>query len=405
MNLQAWKPLFRDTRDAEPRSRNIFAFHKPETLAKWLTEADTLRARLRKLPPLITTGMRDCQIEAVTCLEQSLAQDKPRALIQMATGAGKTYTACAFTYRLIKHANARRVLFVVDRDNLGKQTKGEFDQYNLPDTNRKFTETCNIQRLQSSHFDWTDSNRVTITTIQRLYSLLRGEELREDADELSAFEISAADDRTKDVEYNPKIPIEAFDFIVTDECHRSIYNLWRQVLEYFDAHLIGLTATPSKHTIGFFNQNLVMEYGHERAVADGVNVGYDVYRIRTEVTEKGAKVEAGYYIDRRSKDTRETRWERLDEDLEYQRTELDRCVVVPSQIRTALQAWKQALRTKLFPGRVLVPKTVIFAKTTATPKTSSIFAARSSVRVTTSARRSPTRPTTPKPSATRSPKA
>ena len=354
--------LFRDTRDPEARSRNVFAFHKPETLAKWLSEADTLRARLRKLPPLITTGMRDCQIEAITRLEQSLAQDKPRALIQMATGAGKTHTACAFTYRLIKHANARRVLFVVDRDNLGKQTKGEFDQYNLPDTNRKFTETYNIRRLQSSHFDWTDSNRVTITTIQRLYSLLRGDELPEDADELSAFEISAADDRPKDVEYNPKIPIEAFDFIVTDECHRSIYNLWRQVLEYFDAHLIGLTATPSKQTIGFFNQNLVMEYGHERAVADGVNVGYDVYRIRTEITEKGAKVEAGNYIDRRSKDTRKTRWERLDEDLEYQRAELDRSVVVPSQIRTVLQAWKQALPTDLFPGRVLVPKTLIFAK-------------------------------------------
>ena len=166
----------------------------------------------------------------------------------------------------------------------------------------------------------------------------------------------------KDVEYNPKIPIEAFDFIVTDECHRSIYNLWRQVLEYFDAHLIGLTATPSKQTIGFFNQNLVMEYGHERAVADGVNVGYDVYRIRTEITEKGAKVEAGNYVDRRSKDTRKTRWERLDEDLEYQRAELDRSVVVPSQIRTVLQAWKQALPTDLFPGRVLVPKTLIFAK-------------------------------------------
>ncbi|MGQ0444875.1 MAG: type I restriction endonuclease subunit R [Beijerinckiaceae bacterium] len=354
--------LFRDTRDPEARSRNVFAFHKPETLAKWLTEADTLCARLRKLPPLITTGMRDCQIEAVTRLEQSLTQDKPRALIQMATGAGKTYTACAFTYRLIKHANAHRVLFVVDRDNLGKQTKGEFDQYNLPDTNRKFTETYNIQRLQSSHFDWTDSNRVTITTIQRLYSLLRGEELAEDADELSAFEISVADDRTKDVEYNPKIPIEAFDFIVTDECHRSIYNLWRQVLEYFDAHLIGLTATPSKQTIGFFNQNLVMEYGHERAVADGVNVGYDVYRIRTEITEKGAKVEAGNFVDRRSKDTRKTRWERLDEDLEYQARELDHSVVVPSQIRTVLQAWKQALPIELFPGRVLVPKTLIFAK-------------------------------------------
>jgi type I restriction enzyme R subunit len=352
--------LFRDTADPEPRSRNVFAFHKPETLAAWLTEPDTLRARLRKMPPLITTGMRDCQIEAVTKLEASLAADKPRALIQMATGAGKTYTACAFTYRLIKFGGAKRVLFLVDRANLGRQTVAEFQQYVVPDGNRKFTELYNVQHMSGGGLD--PVCRVTVATIQRVYSMLRGEELPEDLDEVSGYEAATADGRPKDVAYNPKFSIEEFDFIVTDECHRSIYNLWRQVLEYFDAYLIGLTATPSKQTIGFFNQNLVMEYGHERAVADGVNVGYDVYRIKTEVTEQGAKVEAGNFVDRRSKDTRKKRWERLDEDLEYTGRELDRSVVVPSQIRTVLQAWKQALTTELFPGRVLVPKTLIFAK-------------------------------------------
>lgn len=352
--------LFRDTRDPEARSRGVFAFHKPETLAAWLSESETLRARLRKMPPLIATGMRDCQIEAVTKLEQSLAADKPRALIQMATGAGKTFTACSFIYRLIKHAGAKRVLFLVDRSNLGRQTVNEFQQYVVPDGNRKFTELYNVQHLGSGGLD--PVCRVTVATIQRVYSTLRGEELAEDLDELSGYEAAAADGRTKDVEYNPRLAIEDFDFIVTDECHRSIYNLWRQVLEYFDAHLIGLTATPSKQTIGFFNQNLVMEYGHERAVADGVNVGYDVYRIKTAVTEQGATVEAGNYIDRRSKDTRKTRWERLDEDLQYQASELDRSVVVPSQIRTVLQAYQKAVFTELFPGRVLLPKTLIFAK-------------------------------------------
>lgn len=322
--------LFRDTADPEPRSRPVFAFHKPETLAEWLSQPDTLRARLRQLPPLITTGMRACQIEAVTKLEASLAADKPRALIQMATGAGKTFTACSFIYRLIRHAGARRVLFLVDRSNLGKQTVNEFQQYVVPDGNRKFTELYNVQHLGSGGLD--PVCRVTVATIQRVYSTLRGEELAEDLDEVSGYEAAAADGRSKDVEYNPRLAIEDFDFIVTDECHRSIYNLWRQVLEYFDAHLIGLTATPSKQTIGFFNQNLVMEYGHERAVADGVNVGYDVYRIKTAITEQGATVEAGQYIDRRSKDTRKTRWERLDEDLQYQASELDRSVVVPSQI-------------------------------------------------------------------------
>src|SRR5258705_9751982 len=225
----------------------------------------------------------------------------------MDSGDANTYPACALTYRLIKYAGAKRVLFLVDRANLGRQAKGEFDQFVTPDTGRKFTELYNVQHLTSNQLD--SVARVTICTIQRLYSILRGEELDEDIDEKSGFELATADNRPKDVAYNPAVPIEFFDFIVTDECHRSIYNLWRQVLEYFDAFLIGLTATPSKQTIGFFNQNLVMEYNHERAVADGVNVGYDVYRIRTQVTEAGGKVEKGFYVDRRSRETRAVRWE------------------------------------------------------------------------------------------------
>jgi type I restriction enzyme R subunit len=355
--------FFRDERDPEPRSRSVFSFHRPEALFALLAEYATLRARLAAMPaafPLATQGMRNCQIEGITKLEQSFAADKPRALIQMATGAGKTYTACAFTYRLIRHAGARRILFLVDRANLGRQAKGEFDQFVTPDTGRKFTELYNVQRLTSNKLD--DVSRVTICTIQRLYSMLRGEELPEEADEISTYEIGAADGRPKEVAYNPAIPIETFDFIVTDECHRSIYGLWRQVLEYFDAYIIGLTATPSKQTIGFFNQNLVMEYNHERAVADSVNVGYEVYRIKTQVTDKGGKVEKGFYVDKRSKETRARRWERLDEDLTYDAGQIDRSVVVPSQIRTVLQAFKDAIFTELFPGRTLVPKTLIFCK-------------------------------------------
>ena len=355
--------FFRDERDPHPRPRRVFCFHRPETLTQWLSEPKTLRALLAEMAfthPLNTLGMRACQVEAITGLEQSLAADRPRSLLQMATGSGKTFTAGAFSYRLIKFAKAKRVLFLVDRANLGRQAKTEFDQYVLPDDGRKFTAVYNVQHLNSNKLD--DVCRVTICTIQRLYSMLRGEELPEDADELSGYEVSSADDRPKDVAYNPAIPIETFDFIVTDECHRSIYGLWRQVLEYFDAHLIGLTATPSKQTIGFFHQNLVMEYGHERAVADGVNVGYEVYRIRTRVTEAGDKVEKGFYVDRRHKETRRRRWERLDEDLAFTEKELDRSIVVPSQIRTVLTAYRDALFTELFPGRALVPKTLIFAK-------------------------------------------
>jgi type I restriction enzyme R subunit len=355
--------FFRDERDPEPRSRRVFSFHRPETLAAWLAEAATLRARLAAMPqahPLPAQNLRACQVEGITNLEESFAAAHPRALLQMATGAGKTYTACRFTYRLIKHAGAKRVLFLVDRANLGRQAMAEFQQFVAPDTGRKFTEVYNVQHLTSNNLD--SVARVTICTIQRLYSILRGEELDEELDEKSGYEIATADDRPKEVAYTERVPIEAFDFIVTDECHRSIYGLWRQVLEYFDAFLIGLTATPSKQTIGFFNQNLVMEYNHERAVADGVNVGYEVYRIKTQVTDQGGQVEKGFYVDRRSKETRAIRWERLDEDLAYAAKDLDRSVVVKSQIRTVLQAFKDALFSELFPGRTLVPKTLIFCK-------------------------------------------
>jgi type I restriction enzyme R subunit len=354
--------FFRDERDPHPRSRPVFAFHRPETLAKWIEEPDTLRRRIAEMPfkhPYDGTGVRACRVEAITNLEKSFVEANPRALIQMATGAGKTLTACAFTYRLIKYASARNVLFLVDRANLGRQAHTEFQQFVTPDTGRKFTEIYNVQRLTSNRLD--SVARVTISTIQRLYSMLSGEELAEDLDERSGFEIAAADDRQREVKYNPVVPIETFDFIIADECHRSIYNLWRQVLEYFDAFLIGLTATPGKQAIGFFNKNLVSEYPHERAVADGVNVGYDVYRIRTEVTQHGGKVEKGLYVDKRHKETRRVRWQRLDDDLSYTAKELDRSVVVKDQIRTVLQAFREAV-PELFPGRSLIPKTLIFAK-------------------------------------------
>jgi type I restriction enzyme R subunit len=353
--------FFRDQLDKDTRSRRVFSFHTPETLRGWLAESDTLRTRLKAMPPLVRFGLRSCQVEAITNLEKSFADTRPRALIQMASGGGKTFTAVTFSYRLIKHAGARRILFLVDRNNLGRQTRREFQQYVTPDDGRKFTELYNVQHLVSNTLD--PVSRVCITTIQRLYSMLRGEpDLDPELEEKSMFDTAAFDERPKDVAYNPNLPIETFDFVITDECHRSIYHLWRQVLEYFDAFVIGLTATPSKQTFGFFNQNLVMEYNHERAVADGVNVGYDVYRIKTEITDKGGKVDAGYYVDRRDKLTRKTRWEQLDDDFVYDGRELDRSVVAPDQIRTIIRTFKAKLPTDLFPGRTEVPKTLIFAK-------------------------------------------
>ncbi len=353
--------LFRDMRDPDSRSRRVFFFHRPETFQEWLKQNETLRARLKNLPSLSTRGFWECQIEAISNLEFSLAAGKPRALIQMATGSGKTFTAVSFIYRLIKFAEAKRVLFLVDRSNLGRQTFREFQQYETPDDGRKFTELYNVQHLASNTLD--PVSKVCITTIQRLYSMLKGEtEFELEAEERSLYDVSPIDEKPLEVVYNPRIPMETFDLIITDECHRSIYNLWRQVLEYFDAFIIGLTATPSKQTLGFFNQNLVMEYNHDRAVAEGVNVGYEVYRIKTEITEKGSTVDAGFYIDKRDKMTRKTRWALLDEEIEYHEKQLDRDVVAPNQIRTIIKTFRDKLFTEIFPGRKEMPKTLIFAK-------------------------------------------
>jgi type I restriction enzyme R subunit len=354
--------FFRNERDPQPRSRRLFAFHKPETLLEWVQDDSTLRGRLQSFPELNVIGLRDCQIEAISNLEKSLSKDDPRALLQMATGSGKTFTATSFIYRLLKYGKAKRILFLVDRGNLGRQTLKEFQKFTVPDDGRKFTELYNVQHLKSPNVD--PVSKVCIGTIQRMYSILSGNiEFDESLEEGSQFDNAPefSYDNKVPVEYNPNLPIEAFDFIVTDECHRSIYNLWRQVLEYFDAHLIGLTATPSKHTVGFFNSNLVMEYSHERAVADGINVGYDVYRIKTQIGEEGNTINQGTYVDVRNRETRKVRWEQLDEDLTYDSNQLDRSVVAPDQIRTVIKVFKSWL-PDIFPDRDTVPKTLIFAK-------------------------------------------
>jgi type I restriction enzyme R subunit len=350
--------LFSDRRDPDQCSRHLFGFHRPETLLGWLKRDSSIRARLAELPPLVVEGLRDCQVEAVDGIEHSLAQGQLRSLVQMATGAGKTFTAATLCYRLLAHADAHRVLFLVDRNNLGRQTLKEFQGYRPPGSGRLFTELYNVQRLGPAGLD--PANKVVISTIQRVFSQLTGAELTEEEEERSEYEGAHAP--TRPVAYNPKLPPETFDFIIVDECHRSIYGSWRQVLDYFDAQIIGLTATPSAVTMGFFNQNLVAEYPYEKSVAEGVNVPFEIFRIRTQIGEHGGRVEAGYSVPLRDRHTRRQRYETFEDDLVYAGSDLDRSVVVPNQIRTVLETYRDTLFNELFPGRTEVPKTLIFAK-------------------------------------------
>ncbi|MFI1923222.1 DEAD/DEAH box helicase family protein [Streptomyces sp. NPDC020377] len=387
--------------DPDARSREVFAFHRPETIAAWMKRADeepgtpTFRAALRTNMPLLEThGLRMAQVDAITGLEGSLAADRPRALIQMATGAGKTFTAVTETYRLLRHAGARRILFLVDRNNLGRQAHAEFDKYRTPDENRKLTDLYNVDMLGRGGLQ--DTSAVVISTIQRMYALLRGEEVpdgpetdepetnepetngeasagageggaegqggegHDDAKASTLDETYAADEPIT-VEYNADIPIESFDVIVVDECHRSIYGLWRGVLEYFDAHLVGLTATPTRQTKGFFDNNMVSQYTFEQAVADGVNVDFDIVRVNTSLREDGgAKIEAGTTVRIRDRQTRTQRYEELDEDFEYTTSQLGRTVIAVDEIRAVLTTYRNNWQ-RWFPGRADLPKTLVFA--------------------------------------------
>lgn len=352
---------FTDYADQKYRSRPIFSFHRPESLRALLKADDTIRNNMKHFPPFDTTGFRSCQITAIQNLERSFAENRPRALVQMATGAGKTFTAITAVYRLLKYAKVNRVLFLVDTKSLGEQAEREFLAYRPNDDNRSFSEIYGVRRLKNS-FISTDV-QVCISTIQRMYSILKGEELDESAEETSFNEMTTAERQTaKEVVYNAKYPPEFFDCIIIDECHRSIYNVWQQVLDYFDAFLVGLTATPDKRTFAFFEENVVSEYSREQAIIDGVNVGEDIFLIETQVTQSGAHI-MKQLIECRNRLSREKRWEQLDEDVNYVPTQLDRDIVNPSQIRMVIRTFRENLFTTLFPRRKEVPKTLIFAKT------------------------------------------
>ena len=351
--------LFSDRADPQPRSRRVFAFHRPETLHAWLKSASSLRARLAHMPALVRDGLRACQVEAIGNIEASLRADHPRAFVRMATGAGKTFTAATLSWRLVAHADARRILFLVDRRNLGDQTLDEFQKYRPPGTGRLFTELYNVQHLGAAGLD--PAAKVVISTIQRVFAQLTGAELPDEDEDAGAF-AQAPDPTPRQVAYSAALPPETFDIVIVDECHRSIYGAWRQLLDYFDAHTIGLTATPTLQAAAFFADNMVADYSYARSVADGVNVDGEPYRIRTRIGEQGARVESGYTLPVRDRHTRAQRYRLLDDDLVYAAGDLDRSVVARNQIRTVLERFRDVLPTELFPGRAEVPKTLIFAK-------------------------------------------
>lgn len=348
---------FCDFREKDSNFKQIMSIPTPRELVKELGIEDTFAG----LPTLKKKGLRDCQYEAVTELEKSFRTGQKRALMVLATGAGKTYTACLAAYRMLSYTPMRRVLFLVDRNNLGKQAENEFGTFRLTENGDAFNTIFTVNRLRSSSIP-SDSN-VVISTIQRLFSFLKGEDI-EDSDD------DDDNEPTEEVTLppNPNLPHDYFDMIIIDECHRSIYGNWRKVLEYFDtARLVGLTATPIPETMAFFNNNRIVNYTLEKSILDGVNVDCRIYRIKTQVTENGGAILEGERLKEETRYTGEVKTVSSKEAKTYTNKELNRSIINPAQIKLILSTYRDVVYTELFndpqrePNMEYLPKTLIFA--------------------------------------------
>lgn len=348
---------FCDFREQDHYFKQIMTIPTPHELVKKLGINDYFAG----LPTLCKKGLRDCQYEAITELEKSFRAGQNRALMVLATGAGKTYTACLAAYRMLSYTPMRRVLFLVDRNNLGKQAEGEFGTFRLTENGEVFSTIFTVNRLRSSSIP-SDSS-VIISTIQRLFSFLKGDAIEDNEDD-------DENEPTEEVALppNPNLPHDYFDMIIVDECHRSIYGNWRKVLEYFDtARLVGLTATPIPETMAFFNNNRIVNYTLEKSIVDGVNVDCRVYRIKTQVTETGGAILEGEKFKEETRYTGEVKTVSSKETKTYTNKELNRSVINPAQIKLILSTYRDVVYTELFndpqrePNMDYLPKTLIFA--------------------------------------------
>lgn len=348
---------FCDFREQDHYFKQIMTIPTPHELVKKLGINDYFAG----LPTLRKKGLRDCQYEAITELEKSFRSGQQRALMVLATGAGKTYTACLAAYRMLSYTPMRRVLFLVDRNNLGKQAEGEFGTFRLTENGEAFNTIFMVNRLRSSSIP-SDSN-VIISTIQRLFSFLKGDTIEDNEDD-------DENEPTEEVTLppNPNLPHDYFDMIIIDECHRSIYGNWRKVLEYFDtARLVGLTATPIPETMAFFNNNRIVNYTLEKSIVDGVNVDCRVYRIKTQVSETGGAILEGEKFKEETRYTGEVKTVSSKETKTYTNKELNRSIINPAQIKLILTTYRDVVYTELFndpqrePNMDYLPKTLIFA--------------------------------------------
>ena len=358
------KIYFKNMLVPDSEYEEIPAMHTPKQMLKIIGKKSEYGA----LPRIEKKGLRDCQYNAEVSLEESFKNGKKKALAVLATGSGKTYLACLASYRLLNYTPVKRILFLVDRNNLARQTESEFSLFDRTEKQQPLSSLYQINRLKNSE---DISGDVVISTIQKFFAVLTGQAITDD-DEDKEDEMSFNRDNEKNVKAvelgdDLKLPSDYFQFIIVDECHRSIYGKWKAVLDYFkDAKVLGLTATPTPEAYSFFNNNVIEKYTYDDSVVDGVNVPSRVFRIKTETSIHGGTIHEGETITEKTKVTGKITEYVATERIDYTAKQLDRSVINKNQIETVLTAYRDSIYTKLYPERTedwrYIPKTLIFAK-------------------------------------------
>ena len=362
--------LFKNMLSPDSEYQQIDKMHTPKEMLRMIGQSSELGA----LPVIEKNGLRDCQYRAEVNLEASFKEGKKKALAVLATGSGKTYLACLASYRFLEYTpSTKRILFLADRNNLANQAKTEFCLFDRTETGQQLKDLYAITRLKKEDDIKGD---IVISTIQKLYAVLTGQTLS-DCDEDSEDELDQADREKHSKEIialgnDLKLPPDYFQFIIVDECDRSIYGRWRAVLDYFNsARILGLTATPTEEAYAFFDNNVVEHYSYDDSVVDGVNVPKRIYRIATKKSIHGGEINEGDEITEISRRTGKATTFESSKNIDYSPNALDRSIVNVSQIETVLREYRDSIYTQMYPERLsehefdnwrYIPKTLIFAK-------------------------------------------
>ncbi len=360
------KILFKNLLSPEKGYIELKEMHSPKEMLFQINRYQV--SEYGALPRIEKKGLRDCQYRAEKEFERAIKEGKKKSLAVLATGSGKTYLASLASYRLLNYAHVDHVLFLADRNNLARQAESEFSRFDRTEKQEELSALYEIKRLKH---DQDIKAHIVISTIQKLFAVLTGQQLteeNEDAEDERTTEEEEKDDREiiqlgNDLRISP----DHFQLIIVDECHRSIYGKWKAVLDYFsNAHILGLTATPTPEAYAFFNWNIIEKYTYDDSVVDGVNVPSRIYRIITEVTEHGGAIRAGTRVSETARRTGRVTNYTASGRIDYSTTLLDRSVVNRNQIREVLRSYKKAIYTDMYPERErkweYIPKTLIFAK-------------------------------------------